>query len=64
MSVKISNMKMPGSCFNCRFLHGIHRAANEEGEKVIYVGCAIDGGEMMLLEKNGRRADCPLEEAD
>ena len=64
MPVIINNMRMPGSCFNCRFLHGIHRAADEEGMKVIYVGCVLDDGEMLQPEKNGRRADCPLEGVD
>lgn len=64
MSVIIKNMKMPGSCFNCRFLKEVHRAEDEDGNKVIYVGCHVDSGEMLLLEKNGKRADCPLEEGD
>ena len=62
MSVIIKDMDMPGSCFTCRFLHGVHRGTDRNGNKVIYVGCHVDSGEMLPLEKNGKRADCPLEE--
>ena len=62
MSVIIKNMDMPGSCFTCRFLKDIHRAEDAEGIKVIYVGCHVDGGEMQLLNRRGKRDDCPLEE--
>lgn len=63
MPVIIKDMDMPGSCFTCRFLHGVNRTVNRDGEKIILVGCHVDSGTMELLEKTGRRKDCPLEEA-
>ncbi len=62
MSVIIKNIDMPGSCFTCRFLKEVYRSTDEEGIKVIYIGCHVDSGEMKVMSKTGRREDCPLEE--